>query len=55
MGGGAGASVGRLVPNTSHLRQKGGKRRQESSHLAYYQKAKQQGAFDVQITRDDDG
>jgi len=24
-----------------------GKRRQESSHLAYYQKAKKQGAFDV--------
>jgi len=36
------------------LKAKGGKRRQESSHLAYYQKAKQQGAFDVQITRDDD-
>jgi hypothetical protein len=28
------------VPNTSHLSQNGGKRRQESSNLAYYQKAK---------------
>ena len=47
------AIQGGASPNTSHLSQKGGKRRQESSDLAYYQKAKQQGAFDVQITRDD--
>src|SRR6266699_3237778 len=39
-------------PNTSHLSQKGGKSRQESSDLAYCQKKErlQQGAFDVQIT-----
>src|SRR5437588_5654120 len=30
--------TGGLVPNTSHLRTKGGKRRQESSNLAYCQK-----------------
>jgi hypothetical protein len=34
------------------LKPKGGKRRQESSNLANYQKAKKQGAFNVQITRD---
>src|SRR6266487_1973701 len=46
--------AGGLVANTSHLRQKGGKSRQESSHLADHQKAKHQGAFDGQMTRDDD-
>ena len=46
-------AMGSLAPNTSHLRTKGGKRRQESSNLAYCQKGKRktQGAFDVQITR----
>src|SRR2546427_2937832 len=33
-------SMATLARNTSHLSQKGGKRRQESSYLAYCQKAK---------------
>ena len=42
-----------LAPNTSHLRPKGGKRRQKAPNLAQCQKhQKQEGAFDVQITRD---
>ena len=51
--GGCGCGDGALVANTSHLSQKGGKRRQESSHLADCQKAenKKPGAFDVQMTR----
>src|SRR5260221_14520138 len=39
-------------PNTSHLKPKREKRRQKAPNLANYQKAKKQGAFDVQITRD---
>jgi hypothetical protein len=35
------------VANTSHLSQKGEKEDKKAPHLAYYQKAKQQGAFDV--------
>ena len=37
------------------LKPKGGNSRQESSHLAYCQKVKHQGAFDVQMTRNDGG
>jgi hypothetical protein len=38
---------GGLVLNTSHLRPKREKRRQKAPNLANYQKAKQEGAFDV--------
>jgi hypothetical protein len=57
--GGASIAVkrgpGRRKRQYISLKTKGGNRRQESSNLAYYQKVKQQGAFDVQITRNDDG
>jgi hypothetical protein len=47
-----GQEVESASPNTSHLKPKREKRRQKAPNLANYQKAKQQGAFDVQITRD---
>jgi hypothetical protein len=41
-----------LGPNTSHLTPKEEKEDKKAPHLAYCQKGKKQGAFDVQITRD---
>src|SRR5260370_12368917 len=38
--------------NTSHLKPKGGKTRQESSKSGKIPESKKQGAFNVQITRD---
>ena len=53
---GAGTSLeGALVPNTSHLSQKEERQDKKAPIWHTARKQKQPGAFDVQITRHDDG